>query len=103
MRDAVAAETAIDPLVWNKTEKLLSVMNGILVDKHISVYLYMRARPWLDKDTYITSPVMDLSQALSLYARLLSAQSTSWEALRAEWVRILQLKHNFQTKEAEEV
>jgi len=105
MRDAIAAEGVSDPCVWANPEKVLSILKGVLSDNNTSeamlnlqVFVCMRATPWLDKNTYIVSPVMQLAQALSVYARLQSAQKTSWEALRAEWVRLLQLKQRFQSK-----
>merc|ERR1712023_295885 len=102
MRDAVAAENASGPCLWTNPEKLLAILKGVLIDNSseslsdIHTYVYMRARPWLDKDTYITSPVMQLAQAVHLYARL-TAQSASWDSLRSEWLH-LQRKQRSQTK-----
>lgn len=105
MRDALAAESVVDPCLWTSPAKVLSIMQRMwianspcetMTDLH--VFVYMRATPWLDHNTYIVSPVMQLDQAVSLYARLLSAQSTSWESLRAEWVALLQLKKRFQAQ-----
>lgn len=105
MRDAVAAESSRDPCLWINPEKLLGILNGILADSNTSattldlhVFVYMRGTPWLDGDTYVVSPVMQLDQAVPLYARLLRAQCTSWEALRTEWVCLLQLKQKSQTE-----
>jgi len=104
MRDAVAAEAATDPSVWTKPDKLLGIMQGVLIGNGSSekaiglhVFVYTRARPWLDNDTYITSPVMRLSEAVSLYARLISAQNESWESLRTQWDSLLQLKQKAPT------
>lgn len=105
MRDAVGAESFNDPCIWTKPEKLLCIMTRILTDSNSSetpielhVFVYMRASPWLDKNTYIVSPVMDLARATSLYAQLLSAHLVSWEALRAEWLQLLQVKQRFQAR-----
>lgn len=99
MRDAVAAERAHNPHVWTNPVMLFGILNGVLTDNRtteimigLNVFVYMRATPWLDKNTYIVSPVMQLQAAVFLCARLLSAQVTSWECLRAEWVQLLQCK-----------
>lgn len=105
MRDALAAESGKDPSIWTNPQRLLGILHRVLADNNISammtdlhVFVYMRGAPWLNKDTFIVSPVMQLHQAVSLYARLLHAQCTSWEALRAEWVNLLQFKHKSQAK-----
>jgi len=105
MREALAAESGKDPCIWTHPEKLLGIFNGILADNSTSaimidlhVFVYMRGTPFLDKNTYIISPTMQLDQAVPLYARLLRAQCTSWEALRAEWVYLLQLKQKSNAK-----
>jgi len=105
MRDAVAAESANNPHVWTNPMILLGILNGVLTDNRttdvmigLNVFVYMRATPWLDKNTYIVSPVMQLQAAVVLCARLMSAQMTSWECLRAEWVQLLQCKKKSHAK-----
>merc|ERR1711924_225437 len=98
--EAVAAEAAVDPKIWIEPEKSLNVLRSILPEKLVSrtmTLVYMRAKPWLDRETYIVSPAMRLSDSVSLYARLINAQNNSWEALRAEWIQLIQLKQTFQT------
>lgn len=99
MRDALAAESGKDPSIWTNPQKLLGILHGVLAENNTSakmidlhVFVYMRGTPWLTKDTFIVSPVMQLDKAVLLYARLLHAQCTSWEALRTEWVNLLQFK-----------
>lgn len=99
MRDALAAASSKDPCIWTSPDRLLAILNSVLARSNTSetifdlhVFVYMRGTPWLDKNTYIVSPAMQLDQAVPLYGKLLRAQCTSWEALRAEWVQLLQLK-----------
>lgn len=101
MRDAVFAASRDDPTLWEHPVSLLEIFRHILNDNSTSeesiglhVFVYMRATPWLDKKTFITSPVMKLYDAVHLYVRLLGAQMASWENLRSEWVTLLQCRRN---------
>lgn len=105
MRDALAAETAKDLSIWTNPHTLLGILDCVLAENNTSaariglhVFVYMRGTPWLNKDTFIVSAVMQLHDAVPVYARLLHAQCTSWEALRAEWVNLLLLKRKCQAK-----
>merc|ERR1712178_197148 len=51
-----------------------------------------RAEEWLGRDVHITSPVMVLADALKLQSRILKARQTSWEELRAEWIKLMRIK-----------
>jgi curved DNA-binding protein CbpA len=106
MRDAVFAASRDNPTLWEHPTSLLEIFRHVLNDNSTSeesiglhVFIYMRATPWLDKKTFITSPVMKLYDAVHLYIRLLRAQMASWENLRYEWVTLLQRKRNIR-KEA---
>lgn len=50
----------------------------------------------LGRQVHITSPVMSLSRALEVHSRILLARRTSWAALRAEWICLMQHKKTFQ-------
>lgn len=105
MRDAIAAESVLNPCIWTDPDKVMDIMNSVLDANNVAVnpsvihaFVYTRAKRWLDNHTYITSPVMQLRDAVKLYARLLSAQNQSWEQLRYEWAQLLQHKRIFQAK-----
>lgn len=108
MRDVVAKASFGDTVLWTNPAKVLRILEGVLADSNTShsmiglqVFIYMRATQWLDKNTYIVSAVMQLPQAVALYSRLLSAQSTSWESLRTEWLQVLKHKQRFQAKKVD--
>lgn len=99
MRNALAAESKKDPDAWTNSDKILAVMHSVIDGNNSSaamlglhVFVYMRGTPWLDKNTYIISPTMNIDQVVPLYVCLLRAQCTSWEALREEWIQLLQFK-----------
>jgi len=96
MRDAIASESRLDHSLWTNHEKLLGLLEGALKENNTSeqemklhTYVYMKAAPWLHTGAVISSPTMQLSEAIVVYSRLLLAHSASWERLRAEWVQIL--------------
>merc|ERR1711924_449672 len=64
----------------------------------LTVFVSLRAPQWLGKFCTIISPVMQLEEALEVYARLLRARRQSWEALRAEWVDLMQLERYIRAK-----
>lgn len=97
MRDAVFAASSDNSSIWEDPASLLRTFSRVLDDNETSeaelglhVFVYMRAAPWLDKKTFITSPVMELREAVTLYSRLLCAQKSSWSELRTEWIALLQ-------------
>lgn len=99
MRDAVASASRSNASLWTDPQKLHCTFKSVLDENNTSeqeinlhTFVYMKAAPWLHQSTPITSPVMSLVDAISVYTRLLSAMSVSWEKLRAEWVRLLLCK-----------
>merc|ERR1719456_569150 len=65
----------------------------------LRVHLEFRASPWCGPRCTISSPMFSsLQQALQLNARLLKSRSTSWEAMRAEWVQLLMVSRRCQLK-----
>merc|ERR1711904_734397 len=55
----------------------------------ISAIVSLRADHWLGRRHHITSPMMCLAEALEAHAKVLHARSSSWKALRAEWVSFM--------------
>lgn len=99
LRNAVAAQTQKSPGLLTQPKDLLAVFNSVLAaygtsanNVGLHVFVYMRGTPWLDHNTYILSPVLQLEAAVVVYAKLVHAQISSWEALRAEWLKLLQAK-----------
>lgn len=99
MRDALAFENRRDPSLWTKPQKLYGLLVAVLdkhgtseQDIHLHTFVYMRAAPWLHATTVVSSPTMQLSEAILVYTQLLRAQRVSWERFRAEWVRVLLLQ-----------
>jgi hypothetical protein len=109
MRDAVASASATNSLIWADADELFCVFKTILDEStlqqsiEIRVFVYMRATPWLDKNTYITSPVMSLKEATALYVKLLCAQRRSWEDLRREWCLLQCRKRTKSASQAEDM
>jgi hypothetical protein len=103
MRDSVVAASGLNVSIWEDPSVLLNIFKRVL-NEHASseeriglhVFVYMRATPWLDKNTFITSAVMKLEEAVCLYIRLLVAQKASWKDFRSEWIALLQHKRNSQ-------
>lgn len=96
MRDAIATASLSDSSLWTNPTKLLGILetaldeNGASEQKiNLHAFIYMKAAPWLHQSTPITSPILQLREAVSVYTQLLSAQSVSWDRLRAEWVSLL--------------
>jgi hypothetical protein len=91
----VAAGDA-DKEFWSRPEEVCRVFEEVLSELGlsiaqfgVSVYVEMRAPEWVANSQRITSSVLPLEAAVSLRSRLLHARFTSWECLRAEWVKLL--------------
>lgn len=93
----LSAASAENPLLWEDPRKTYEIClevfraNGTSEDElGLSSYIYLRAGHWLVQSCTIISPVMPLAEALELHCRLLRARRTSWQELRAEWVKLMQ-------------
>ncbi|CAJ1407685.1 unnamed protein product [Effrenium voratum] len=93
LRDQLAAEEEI----WSPPYKACEIFRRVLashgtsVEKlNLSVFVQMRASEWVANRHSLTSPVLSFFSAVELRHRLLSARSHSWEALRQEWLQLLQ-------------
>merc|ERR1719203_2092604 len=96
MRDTVAAASAAAPQFWADTDVVHQTCQGVLRahqtserELGLSACVVLRATRWLGS-TRVTSPAMSLGGALQAHARLVLARASSWEALRAEWIRVLE-------------
>lgn len=58
-------------------------------DLGLSVLVGMQAT-WIIGSTWISSPVLSFAEALEVRNRLLSARCSGWEALRTEWITLMQ-------------
>lgn len=91
--------------VWNDPDTFCKLFRAVL-NQHgtsdtqigLSVFIFMRADEWIDRSRAITSPVMPLHDALVLQSKLLHARKTSWEALRAEWIPLMQRTQHARTQ-----
>jgi len=85
------------PGIWNDAAAIQELVSRTLSAAGtsweklgLSIFVQMRATEWLSAAHVITSPVMPLTEAVSLRSRLLEARCSSWEALRTEWVTLMQ-------------
>merc|ERR1712061_149447 len=108
MRNVLAQARVSEPEVWEDSGRICCMCTAIMKEygtsekeMGLSVFVHMRAVQWLGSRCSIISPVMSLTEAVALHSRLLRARRTSWEALRAEWIRILCQKKRFSTGTAE--
>lgn len=105
VRDAIATADRADSSLWSNPAKLIALFKAALIERgaserslNLHTFIYLKAAPWLHVSTTITSPVLPFSDAVLRYTRLLSAQSTSWEEFRSEWVALLLIKRKCQGK-----
>lgn len=105
MRQVLSAASLENPWLWEEPEKVRQICltvfeaNGTSEDDMgLSAFIYLRAGHWLPQNCTITSPVMPLAEVLQLHCRLLRARRTSWQALRAEWVQLMQCKRHPKAK-----
>jgi len=99
VRDAIATASRADSSLWSNPAKLITLFKAALIERgtserslNLHTFIYLKAAPWLHVSTTITSPVLPFSDAVLIYTRLLSAQSSSWEEFRSEWVALLLIK-----------
>lgn len=99
VRGAVTIRGAADPEFWEDSDAILHVCRLTMEANYtsedalgISAFVMLRARQWLG-DIRIVSEATTLSSALATRTRLLNARATSWEALRSEWLALLQGAH----------
>lgn len=90
--------------IWEEhPHQLASLYKHVLLAKGTSenelglkAFVSMQALPWLGKNCFVISPVMELTDALELQAKLLRARRISWPLFRAEWVQLMQRKKHYQ-------
>jgi hypothetical protein len=97
LRQALLAASTGNPCLWEDAHathqiciEVLHANNTSEIDMGLSSYVYLRAGHLLIQNCTIISPVMPLIETLDLHCRLLRARRTSWQALRAEWVELMQ-------------
>lgn len=97
LRQALTAASKMNPSLWEDVRAAYQICLEVLKSHNtsesemgLSSYVYMRAGHMLVQNCTIISPVIPLIEALELHCRLLRARRTSWQALRAEWVELMQ-------------
>lgn len=87
-----------DSSIWYRAEDAYCTCKTALRASGVSegelglgVIVSLRACRWLGA-RQVVSPSQSLQQALDTQARLLCARNTSWDAFRAEWVRMMPAK-----------
>lgn len=97
LRQALSSAGLKKPHLWEDAHAAHQICIEILKanetsesEMGLSSYVYMRAGHVLVQNCTIISPVMPLKETLELHCRLLRARQTSWQALRAEWVELMQ-------------
>lgn len=86
--------------MWEQhPQRFASLLEGVVAangtsgsEMGIKAFVSMQVRPWLGNKCFIISPVMELTEALELQARLFRARRMSWLDFRAEWVKLMQRK-----------
>merc|ERR1711871_701479 len=61
-------------------------------------FVSMQAPKWLGKTCTVMSPVMSLTEAFQVHARLRLASQISWDAFRTEWVQLMQYTRHIRAK-----
>jgi len=106
IRLAWMAAWKVNADIWEENpEKLASVYKHVLATNSTSesklglkAFVSMQVVPWLGRNCFIISPVMDLVEVLELQAKLLCARRMSWPAFRLEWVQLMQRKKHYHAK-----
>lgn len=107
---AVMEASITQPDIWEHPTELVHVCRNSLMASGFSeeglglrVSVYMRAQQWLGSRCTIISPVLPITEALAVHAQLLRARKESWEAFRAEWVRLMRHKRGISSVHAETI
>jgi len=97
MKNALNIGSMNDPDFWTGPKKALSVCECILryngtteSQLGLRAWVHIRAPLWLHQRCRIASTAATLAKALEVHRRLLGAREISWDALRAEWLVLLQ-------------
>lgn len=105
IREALLVAVAEDPGKWEKPEEIDCICSQVLrenstsaVEIGLTAFVSIQAPKWLAKTCTIMSPVMSFTEAVHVHARMRRARQTSWEALRAEWVELMQYKRYIRAK-----
>lgn len=108
IRCALAQASKGNLLFWDDHTIPLEICKSVIersgvpeASLRIRCFVQMRAANWLTRATKVTSPVGTLASSLQIYSRMTRARSTSWLALRKEWVACLQKRKRFSQSDAE--
>lgn len=66
----------------------------------LRAFIFLRAHKHAGRNAWVTSPAESLCRTFEMHRRLCKARDTSWSALRAEWVQLLQLRRDVSASEA---
>jgi hypothetical protein len=97
LRQALIAASKTNLCFWEDARAAHQICSEVLLANNtsetemgLSSYVYLRAGHLLIQSCTIISPVMPLGETLQWHCRLLRARRKSWQALRAEWVELMQ-------------
>jgi hypothetical protein len=97
LKNALSIAGRKDPDFWSDPKKALSLCettlraNGTTESQlGLRAWVHMRAPLWLHHRCRIASTATTLAKAFEVHRRLLWARETSWDALRAEWLALMQ-------------
>lgn len=96
LKNLLNSKSIDKPHFWNDHRQVLSMCNAVLrsngtseAELGLRAWVHMRATRWLGHRYRMASSATTLANALEVHGKLLRARSTSWEALRAEWVHLM--------------
>merc|ERR1712139_336622 len=108
IKQALTTRIAGKEQLWDGHNDAFQVCQAVLQENGTSeaelglrAWVHIRAPRWLGSRCRIGSMATDLASALAVHSRLLHAKATSWEALRAEWVHLVQIRKHVSLMEAE--
>lgn len=97
VREALLAASVDEPLFWLDHRRVAKVCSKTFCEFEVTeneiglrTFVHMRAARWLGQGVQIASPVVRFAEAARVHARLLHARAASWDAFRAEWLKLLQ-------------
>lgn len=97
IRSALISRSLESPNFWQDHEAVMDTFHSVLRsfgttenDLGVRAWVHMRTPRWLGSRVRIASQASCLAHTLTIHSRLLRARDTSWEALKAEWVLLLQ-------------
>lgn len=110
IKQALHARSTDEQQFWDEPGRALQACNAVLQlngtsegELGLRAWVHIRAPRWLGSNCRIGSTATNLASALEMHARLLRARATSWEALRAEWVQLVQVRRRISYQQAETI